>query len=539
MMALATRMAAAMTLVLAVLLGPFTATPAMASEQPATAVAAAAGPSGVDLEAPPGDSDYNWVDGCQEEGDWWGWIWGGSGKPDCQTELDWPWEAGDAECIVAMGGSPAVPELVNCTGTSAENTGSMLCWVGVPTNTDGIAADSTTLCTTSTDTMHRDTLNATMSEHAELFFECDGMDNVCKTFEEWSRGLASDSISTLVTIITQSNFSAEGPLWEAAAGEWSYWVWAVIGILIIAFIWGVVASMFSKDRSELVGVIVRTVVTIPAIMLTFWIGAHALETFDQWTMYTLTRGETMAGVFRRFSQLIYGGGVGHYFMAWALMVVVWIGTKLLIIVFALRSIGLAALLMAGPAAWMMFPVKSIGPQWVVRYFSAAFTLLLSGPLMMGFVMLIMRGLGNLNVLWAPEAWPLLLGLLLTVFAPFAIMSMFSFAGSAAVDGLGGQLGNAGRSGMGAARNAGRSIAGGAKQSWAKNRANAKPAGVGPGGGQGGGKSGATPAPAGRQGSGTSAAASKPSSQPTSRSTPKPAAPTPTPTPAGSAGGASR
>jgi hypothetical protein len=129
---------------------------------------------------------------------------------------------------------------------------------------------------------------------------------------------------------------------------------------------------------------------------------------------------------------------------------------------------------------MLFPVKGIGPQWVVGYFSAGFTLLLAGPLTMGFVTLILRGLGNLKVLWSPEAWPLLLGLILVVFAPFAVMSLFSFAGAAAADRLGGAASSAGRFGVNLARGAGRQGGNLARQTmqWAPiGRSNARPAGI--------------------------------------------------------------
>ena len=290
---------------------------------------------------------------------------------------------------------------------------------------------------------------------------------------------------------------------------------------------------------------VRSFVGFPAMLITYWLGSKLIAVFDDWTMYTLARGESIATVFRKFSEVIYNGGeTGQYVMPLLIMLSVWIGTKMLTIVFALRTIGLAVLMMAGPVAWMLFAVKGIGPQWVVRYFSAGFTLLLAGPLTMGFVALIMRGLGNLEVLWAPTAWPLLLALILTVFAPFAIMSMFSFAGGAAADGLGSQLGQAGRSGMNAARS-GTNIARGAARSIGRRvsrgmtRAGQRPAGIAPGGTGPGkpspaGRGGSMTRPTGRPRAGAPAQDGRPSqpSQPPTRtgtSNAQPGSPAPSPT----------
>ncbi|MFB8191375.1 hypothetical protein ACFC14_18810 [Microbacterium sp. NPDC055988] len=287
-------------------------------------------------------------------------------------------------------------------------------------------------------------------------------------FEGWSRALISDAVGGLVGILGTSHFTTEGALWDAAAGEWSYWVWAILGIMFCATVWSITQAMYSRDRADMVTAISRSVVAWPMIFITFWLGSRLVGFFDDWTLYTLTRGESLGGMFRRFSQIIFAGGEGHYFMTFLIALTIWIGTKLLLVVFSLRTLGLAALLMVGPVAWMLFGVKGIGQQWVIGYFSAAFTLLLSGPLTMGFVSLLMTGIGNLDVLWSPEAWPLLLGLVLVVFAPFAVMSMFSFAGAAAADRLGGAAGNAGRMGMNAARGAGRSGSGAIRQAmrWA-------------------------------------------------------------------------
>jgi hypothetical protein len=121
---------------------------------------------------------------------------------------------------------------------------------------------------------------------------------------------------------------------------------------------------------------------------------------------------------------------------------------LMTLVFMFRNLALAVLISVGPVAWMLFPVRTLGPQWVTRYISALVALLLTGPLTIGFLTLIVNGLAGIETIWDPRAWPLLIGLVMIVFAPFAVFGMFSFVTSAAVDAVGSRIGG------GAARTAG-------------------------------------------------------------------------------------
>lgn len=530
------RILVAVGVLLGILVGGLTLTGSASAATPAGTASMARGSVVVAAE----------VDGCKDPNNWWDNLRLNAGSMDyCDTDLDWPWEAGDATCTVISNGQ-AVPELVNCAGSTAATSGTTECWINVPTTTDGVAATSTTVCTSSTDQTHRDTLKAAVARDPNAVQgHCGFGDGTCAMFEGFSQALISDSVGTMVGIVGTGQFTTEGTLWDAASGEWSYWVWAILGVLFCATVWSITQAMYSRDRADMVTALTRTVVAWPMILITYWGGSQLISVFDNWTLYTLTRGDSLAGVFRRFSQIIYAGGEGHYFMTFLIALAIWVGTKLLIVVFALRTLGLAVLMMAGPVAWMMFPVKSIGPQWVVAYFSAGFTLLLAGPLTMGFITLILRGLGNLKVLWSPEAWPLLLGLILVVFAPFAVMSLFSFAGASAADRLGSAAGNAGRFGVNTARGAGRQASGLGRQAmqWAPvGRSNARPAGL---------PSGGRPSPAGRSdrrgpsgGGKASSSASSPSlsskpqapaGQTQAQAQPKPQTPSSTPSPAGRGG----
>ena len=93
---------------------------------------------------------------------------------------------------------------------------------------------------------------------------------------------------------------------------------------------------------------------------------------------------------------MWAGGQANYFFAFLIHGLLMIGMLLLMLVFAFRNIVLAALIAVGPVAWMLFPVRGVGPQWVVRYVSAVVVLLLTGPLTIGFVTLIINGLASVQ-----------------------------------------------------------------------------------------------------------------------------------------------
>ncbi len=59
----------------------------------------------------------------------------------------------------------------------------------------------------------------------------------------------------------------------------------------------------------------------------------------------------------------------------------------------------------------------------------------------GVLALIVNGLAGVTTIWDPQSWPLLLGLLLVAFAPFAVFGLFSFVGATAVDSLGSRVGS--------------------------------------------------------------------------------------------------
>ena len=113
------------------------------------------------------------------------------------------------------------------------------------------------------------------------------------------------------------------------------------------------------------------------------------------------------------------------------------------LVFAFRNIVLAALIAVGPVAWMLYPARAVGPQWVVRYVSAVVVLLLTGPLTIGFVTLIINGLANVRTIWDPQVVASAdragAGGIRTV----RLFGLFSFVGAVAADSVGSRVGSKG------------------------------------------------------------------------------------------------
>jgi hypothetical protein len=290
---------------------------------------------------------------------------------------------------------------------------------------------------------HIEELQAAGGKESKVTYGCSVGDLVCVTFENAGRGMALAAMGVMFLFAQNVTFDTSTLLWDAAVGEWSFWQWATLIVVFIAMVWAVTAAVVARDREQLVGAIVRSFIAIPAVPLTLWLTGHTVNAVDDMTWYILAKDgpSHLLGVLQ---EVMWSGGEANYFFAFLVHGLLLVAMVLLMFVFAFRNLVLAALIMVGPVAWMMFPVRSIGPQWVVRYVSALAVLLLTGPLTIGFVSLIVRGLADVRSIWDPQSWPLLLGLALVTFAPFAVFGLFSFVGAAAADGLGSALGTGGR-----------------------------------------------------------------------------------------------
>lgn len=381
--------------------------------------------------------------------------------------------------------SPAYP--VNCRISSTQiactpdDPGEVTpqkCFIGVLHS-----GQSATICTTFE--KHTQAIQNAGGTELLVRYGCSIGDPVCATFENAGGGMAMTATAMMYVVATNMRFDTTTLLWTAAVGEWSFWQWAILIITFGAMVWAVAAAVVAGDREELVGALVRSFIAIPAVPVTLWLTGHLLNSIDEMTWYIMNRDGPI-GLFTTLQSVMWAGGQANYFFAFLIHGLLMVGMLLLMLVFAFRNIVLAALIAVGPVAWMMFPVRGIGPQWVVRYVSAVVVLLLTGPLTIGFVTLIINGLANIKTIWDPQSWPLLIGLVLVAFAPFAIFGLFSFVGAVAADSVGSRLGGRGGQMVGnAARSAVR----------IPSRIGGLPSGIRPAGASGPG--GPSPAPSSR------------------------------------------
>ncbi|KJL42365.1 hypothetical protein [Microbacterium trichothecenolyticum] len=324
---------------------------------------------------------------------------------------------------------------VSCTPSDPNSVTAQQCFVGVVTS-----SGNATVCTTFEG--HTKAIQNAGGRSLLVKYGCSLGDAVCATFENAGRGMALGATGMMFLVADNMRFDTSTLLWDAAVGEWSFWQWAILFITFGAMVWAIAAAVISGDRGELVGAIVRTFIAIPAVPITLWATGHLLNAIDEMTWYIMNRAGPDA-LFSTLQSVMWAGGQANYFFAFLIHGLLLLGMFLLMLVFAFRNIVLAALIMVGPVAWMMFPVRRIGPDWVVRYVSAVAVLLLTGPLTIGFVTLIINGLAGVKTIWDPQSWPMLVGLVLVAFAPFAIFGLFSFVGAVAADGVGSRLGSHG------------------------------------------------------------------------------------------------
>jgi len=367
----------------------------------------------------------------------------------------------------------SIDSQISCTPNDPSAVIAQACFQNV-----AVAGQRTTVCTTFEG--HRQAIQTSGGKPLLVAYGCSVGDVVCVTFENAGRGMALSATGMMFAVAENMRFDTSSLLWTAAAGEWSFWQWAILLVLFGAMVWAIAAAIVSGDRDELVGALVRSFIAIPAVPLTLWLTGQLLNAIDDMTWYILNR-DGAGGLFATLQGVMWAGGQANYFFAFVLHGLLMIGMLLLMLVFTFRNIVLAALIAVGPVAWMVFPVRGIGPQWVVRYVSAVAVLLLTGPLTIGFITLIINGLSTVKTIWDPRSWPLLIGLVLVAFAPFAIFGLFSFVGAVATDGVGsGAASHAGRMGSNAARTAVR----------IPSRLGASPAGIATGAIGRGGSSGA-------------------------------------------------
>lgn len=318
---------------------------------------------------------------------------------------------------------------VSCEPVAGSASTTQKCYSGVD-----FGALRITVCTTSAS--NQEAIVDSGGEELSFTYECGFGDFACAAAESMSRGIATVATGALSWALGNTGFNTESYLWDTATGEWSWWQGAVLLVILGSGIWAIAAAAISGERSDLVGAIVRTLFALPVSMAALWLTGILLNIIDGLVQPLIDRGGAGEGLYDMVQNMIFGGGGGNYALATITLSLLMIGTIVLMVVFSFRNLALAALIAMGPVAFMLFPMK-IGRQWVARYAAAVLSLLLTTPLTIGFLMLILRGIGNVESMWSLQAIPFGVGLILIGFAPLAVFGLFSFVGESVGDGAAG------------------------------------------------------------------------------------------------------
>ncbi len=365
----------------------------------------------------------------------------GIGDPDPNEITGEVWSAPNqaVECVGTGG-------IAICTPDDPQLIRGHQCFTEVDSNT-GLM----TVCAATDDGDYIGKLKASGGKSLKVQLGCGGVADVwCNMQESMTTELVISSIMGMSRLMSVISYNTDSLLWTAAVNQWSFWAWAVLFVVLGAGIIGIVRAMASRERDEVLSAIVRLVITVPLTQLTLWSIGMIVDTIDSLGWYVIDK---KGGVlFDQLVAIMFNSGEGQGIMAVLVALMLEISVYLLMFVFVLRNLALSALIMVGPVAWMIFPMRGIGKEWVNRYLSSLAVLLISGPLILSLLSFTLDGMSMVRSLWDPRIWPFVLGMLLIVVAPFAVFSLFSFAGGMASDAVGARMGSQGmRTGSAALR----------------------------------------------------------------------------------------
>ena len=326
--------------------------------------------------------------------------------------------------------SPAVPVkctrsggTVTCTPESSSSSVAMTCYLGVP-----LGGETVTVCSSSKESQSQ--LNAASQTKLDYQWGCAQTWDACGLMESAAEAMAVQAIDAGGRAAAAISFTTKSALWTAAMGQWSFWVWAVWVVLLGAGVIGIGQAMFSGSPADVLAAVVRLGVTVPLVQASLWIMGVLSDAINELTLSLFASSDP----FGTIMGLLFSGGQVNPITGVAAAGIVEIALMLTLLVFTARNVALAALVMVGPVAWMLFPMQAVGKQWVVRYVSAFAATLLTGPLMMSLLSFVTSGLRSATSLWDPAIWPFMLAIIMMCFAPLAVFALFSFAGASVVDG---------------------------------------------------------------------------------------------------------
>lgn len=334
--------------------------------------------------------------------------------------------------------SPAVPAscsrsgiTVTCTPESSSSSVAMSCYLDV-----ALDDTSVTVCASSKDS--QTALETAGAKKLDYQWGCAQTWDWCGFMENAAEAISVQAIDAAGHTVSAISFTTKSALWSAAMGQWSFWVWAVWIVILAAGIIGITQAAFTGSFGDVLGAIGRLAVTVPLTQAQLWLMGAICDAVNELTLTLFASSDPFGTI---VSLLFSGGQVNPISGAGAALLVL-VAVGLLLLVFIVRNVALAALVMVGPIAWMLFPMREIGKQWVNVYLSAFAATLLTGPIMMSLLAFTTSGLKSVSSLWDPAILPFMIGIIIICFAPFAVFGLFSFVGNSVIDGAASGAGHA-------------------------------------------------------------------------------------------------
>ena len=317
----------------------------------------------------------------------------------------------------------------------------------------------------------------------QIDFKCNPIDYLCLAEESMSRNVAKWVTDSISWVFDQSAFDSSSTLFTVATNEAGFW-WTIVGFVVVgAVAIGIAIAAIAGNPKLMVRAVIGLLGTFAITWVAIWGVGKLLDVVDGLTAPILAHGLATGGIQQTVMKLMYPGDfsgvVQNTSPAVVLLSLVALGAGLVIAAFvnSLRNFGLMVLIAFAPLAFSILATKA-GSGWWRNWWSAVIALILTKPLVLGLLVLVLNGMGKVGSLYTIQAFPLIIGLFMSLLMPFVAFGLFSFVGAQAA----GATDAFGHHAKGAARSAGQRLGALGRRGGGGSRGGSGNAGQPPGGG---------------------------------------------------------
>lgn len=289
----------------------------------------------------------------------------------------------------------------------------------------------------------------------QIEFRCNPLDYLCLAEESISRNVAKWVTDSISWVFDQSAFDSSSTLFTVATNEAGFW-WTIVGFVVVgAVAIGIAIAAIAGNPKLMVRAVLGLLGTFATTWVAIWGVGKLLDVVDGLTAPILAHGLATGGIQQTVMKLMYPGDfsgvVQNTSPAVVLLSLLALGAGLVIAAFvnSLRNFGLMVLIAFAPLAFSILATKA-GSGWWRNWWSAVIALILTKPLVLGLLVLVLNGMGKVGSLYTIQAFPLIIGLFMSLLMPFVAFGLFSFVGAQAA----GATDAFGHHAKGAARSAG-------------------------------------------------------------------------------------